>query len=168
MDIRDGGQIGTTHLGRGRVGDIALQVRDRITLDTDPTLDNLDRPSRILSEIRDGNSRSSSQITPQTRRLELLNGSTIQSLSSGTGRGAKITVNASERIRLAGTYRSSDATLDNPTGTTGAGISTIGSASESTAGQSNTSLRSKIGDIAIATPVLQIFDGANISSRATA
>jgi filamentous hemagglutinin family protein len=143
--VRDGAQVFTTTLGKGRGGNVTVNASESVDVIGNYT--SLD-PSTLASiTFASGNA---GEITINTKKLRIQNGARVSvgsgiPLESGipaTGRGGNLTVNASESVELIGTSAK---------GTTTSSLSarTLGAADA--------------GKVTITTGQLIVLDGAEIT-----
>jgi large exoprotein involved in heme utilization and adhesion len=100
VQMRDGAQLGTTTFGPAPGGSVQIRAIDRIELSGAAS----DNPSLLtgLGTTTLGGSGSAGDVSIFTKQLELQGGGAITTFSAAVGNGGKLTVNASEYVKLSG------------------------------------------------------------------
>ncbi|MEO1522353.1 MAG: filamentous hemagglutinin N-terminal domain-containing protein, partial [Cyanobacteria bacterium J06633_2] len=99
LELRDGSVLTASTSGEGNAGSVVINASDRIRLDND---------SSIVSSVSNGAVGDGGDITITTSTLEATDGSQISANSLSRGDTGKITIRASDRIRLTGTSRNGE------------------------------------------------------------
>ncbi|BAY75606.1 filamentous hemagglutinin-like protein [Nostoc linckia NIES-25] len=170
LQLTDGG-INTASFGTGDGGKILVNSKNGVVLD------NAD----ISSEIREGGAGNAGEITIQTSRLTLNNGSQIiaeisgstENLPGGQGKGGTIFINATDALIISGTNANGFTSLLS----TQNGKGSIGQAGDIVVNtdyfrlenngnvRADTSNSNNGGEIAINTRVFQAFTGGQVLTR---
>jgi filamentous hemagglutinin family protein len=100
VQMRDGAQLGTTTFGPATGGSVQVRAIDRIEL-SGAALDN---PSLLtgLGTVTLGDSGSAGDVSISTKQLAIQEGGAITTFSAAVGNGGKLTINASEFVKLSG------------------------------------------------------------------
>ena len=140
--LRDGAIIGAATAGAGDSADITIRASEQLTLSG--TSYSGDR-SLITAAAVEGSSGNSGAIRVEAGVVELQDGAKLETASLGDGDAGEIAVVASERVSLSGTDES--------------GFVRRGFITSSTSGSG------RGGDIVVQGPVVELRDGAVVSSN---
>jgi filamentous hemagglutinin family protein len=143
LDVRDGAKIEASTAGRGNAGFVRIIATDQISLKG--TDKEVIIPSGIVSGVLPSGIGSGTNIFIKTPILEVSDGAQIVSATRGLGNAGNVQLVANERIRFSGTSMN------------GRSISAVFSGIESS-GIGNG------GNVLIETPLLEILDGAQLTS----
>lgn len=106
LSITNAAQVGTTSLGLGDAGDIAINASRSIRVDGAALIDFTPSPtiesSAINSEIRQGGIGRGGDITLTTPVLQVTNGGNITATSDGVGDAGNIAINATQSASFDG------------------------------------------------------------------
>jgi large exoprotein involved in heme utilization and adhesion len=98
ISLEEGGFIGTETSRQGDAGRISIDASESITLSGVGSTQS----SLISSSIAEGGSGSAGDINLTTQKLVIADGGAITSASNGVGKAGKITVTATDEVRLQG------------------------------------------------------------------
>ena len=100
LSISDGGEVnaglGGNNIGIGNGGNITINATDRISVDGTGIIDDVEIASEISSDILDGSSGNSGNITISTPNLSVSNNAFISSDVLGIGNSGNIEINTTE------------------------------------------------------------------------
>jgi filamentous hemagglutinin family protein len=140
LSVTNGGKISASTLGEGNAGPVIINAKESVMLDWERSTGN---SSAVLSRVEPGAIGDGSTITIITNSLSLTNGAYLSVSTLGEGNAGGITVNARESVILDG-----EGSDGSPSG--------IGS-------QVQPRAKGDAGDIDIATSVLSLTNGAQLS-----
>ncbi|NER39189.1 MAG: filamentous hemagglutinin N-terminal domain-containing protein [Oscillatoria sp. SIO1A7] len=149
--LKDGGTIDAGTLGAGNAGSAEINATSAIEIGSD-NLDEL--PSSLVARVGENARGNGGNLTVETNRLTLRNGSQISTATLGAGSGGDLSVRATERIELNGSTPSSN---DDSFVTDSSGTRFPSGLFASAPGANNA------GNLTIRTGELLIEDGAEIS-----
>jgi filamentous hemagglutinin family protein len=144
LQVQDGGVITTKTFSVGAGGNISIKVIDSIDLDGWSAIDPTVATAIGAATLADG---AGGNLTMASKQLRLANGAAILNLTAGTGLSGNITLNATERIEVAG---------ENPI------IFRTSSIATTTLNQGNG------GNLIVTAPQMMILDGGAIGTSTLA
>lgn len=103
IELTNGSQIVSDTAGNGAAGSIVIVANDHITLSAQPPFF---RPSGIFSNSfgRSGSFGDAASVTITTPRLEMMNGSRINTITKSSGRGGDVTITTTGPISISGEF----------------------------------------------------------------
>ncbi|MDP3090901.1 MAG: filamentous hemagglutinin N-terminal domain-containing protein [Nitrospira sp.] len=103
IELTNGSQIVSDTAGNGAAGSIIIVANDHITLSAQPPFF---RPSGIFSNSfgRSGSFGDAASVTITTPRLEMLNGSRINTITKSSGRGGDVAITTTGPILISGEF----------------------------------------------------------------
>ena len=136
LEVLDGAQLSASTRGQGNAGRVAIVVSDRVTFS------GVDKNSRFissaaLSRVEQSGNGAGGNIEISTPILEVLDRAALSASTRGQGKAGRVIITASDRV----TFNRGVALSNVLAGSDGAG-----------------------GDIEITTPLLEILNGARLSS----
>ncbi|WP_157780631.1 two-partner secretion domain-containing protein [Calothrix sp. NIES-3974] len=139
--MKNGAQISANSFGKGNAGNISVNARDVVRLETG---EDSRFSSRIDNSIGSDTEGNSGKIQVTARELSFTGGSGIAAANFGQGNGGNVEIRVSDRVSFDG----------------------VGSRFRASSGVSTFTTQGKGGDISIETGTLSLTNGANLSSFA--
>ncbi|MEM9213462.1 MAG: filamentous hemagglutinin N-terminal domain-containing protein [Cyanobacteria bacterium P01_F01_bin.150] len=170
LRVRDGARISSSVNGSGDGGNIKINVSDQITLDGASTTGS--NASGVFSTLDMGGVGSAGRIKITTPILNVQNGARINSSTLGQGDGGSVIISATQYISIEGRTDDDD---ENSFSRIASEAFYFGDSNNESNEEENTDSNAlfpqsngivlgNAGRIAIATPVLNLTDGAQITS----
>ena len=146
LTATNGANISVSTLGQGNAGNITIDERDAVTFDgrSSPRLAGVSAPSGADSTITLVGSGNGGSVQITAGSLAVINGAKLTVSTVGLGNAGNISINARDRVNVDG-------------------VSTDGFASSVSSGVGSSALGNG-GDLRIATNVLSITNGANLTT----
>lgn len=142
LQVENGAEVSVVNKGTGKVGNLTVNS-DVIKLIENPDSNNRS-PTGLGIQVK-GSTDATTELKINTRVLRLENGAVVNTSTFGSGKGANLTVNATDSVQLTG-FR-----LD-------------GKTRSSLSSQAEQDVTGIAGNLTINTPLLQIEDGALVST----